>query len=63
MKKGNKKKKLKEYAVYDKQDNLIMVGNICEIMKTTGLKRNTLKMYASIGKGKYKLYAIEKEKQ
>ena len=57
-------KRSNQYVVYDKEENLIMVGNSAEITKKLGITIGTLYSYVSRGdssKSNYRIYLIKEE--
>ena len=54
-------KSKKEYIVYDKQENVVMLGTSNEITKKLGITIGTLYSYVSRGdlsKSNYKIFAV-----
>lgn len=54
-------KSKKEYIVYDKQENIVMLGTSNEIIKKLGITMGTFYSYVSRGdssKSNYKIFAI-----
>lgn len=57
-------KRSNQYVVYDKEENLIMVGNSAEITKKLGITIGTFYSYVSRGdslKSNYRIYLIKEE--
>lgn len=57
-------KRSNQYVVYDKGENLIMVGNSAEITKKLGITIGTFYSYVSRGdssKSNYRIYLIKEE--
>lgn len=57
-------KRSNQYVVYDKEENLIMVGNSAEITKKLGITIGTFYSYVSRGdssKSNYGIYLIKEE--
>lgn len=57
-------KKSNQYVVYDKEENLIMVGNSAKITKKLGITIGTFYSYVSRGdssKSNYRIYLIKEE--
>ena len=55
-------KRSNEYVVYDKEENLIMVGNSAEITEKLGITIGTFYSYVSRGdssKSNYRIYLIK----
>lgn len=58
---AKKRRRRKDYAVYDQEDNLLMVGNIDEIMEMTGLAESGVRACITRGHGGYFICAVENE--
>ena len=59
-------KRSNEYVVYDKEENLIMVGNSAEITEKLGITIGTFYSYVSRGdssKSNYRIYLIKIRKE
>ncbi len=59
-------KRSNEYAVYDKEENLIMVGNSVEITEKLGITIGTFYSYVSRGdssKSNYRIYLIKEKEE
>lgn len=57
-------KRSNQYVVYDKEENLIMVGNSAEIIEKLGITIGTFYSYVSRGdssKSNYRIYLIKEE--
>lgn len=55
-------KRSNQYVVYDKEENLIMVGNSAEITEKLGITIGTFYSYVSRGdssKSNYRIYLIK----
>lgn len=55
-------KSKKEYIVYDKQENVVMLGTSNEITKKLGITKGTFYSYVSRGdlsKSNYKIFAVK----
>ena len=56
-------KRSNQYVVYDKEENLIMVGNSAEITKKLGITIGTFYSYVSRGdssKSNYRIYLVRR---
>lgn len=57
-------KRSNEYVVYDKEENLIIVGNSAEITEKLGITIGTFYSYVSRGdssKSNYRIYLIKED--
>lgn len=57
-------KRSNQYVVYDKEENLIMVGNSAEITEKLGITIGTILQLVSRGdssKSNYRIYLIKEE--
>lgn len=57
-------KRSNEYVVYDKEENLIMVGNSAEITEKLGITIGAFYSYVSRGdssKSNYRIYLIKED--